>query len=207
MSGLDYRRNLDYQRTVVGYHGCDQEILESVLLGRGKLEASRNNYDWLGSGIYFWEYGVERALQWAVEISRRGAGRIRNPAVLGGLIHLGFCFDLLDVRFTEWLREMFPLFTKTITEHGGVLPRNEGLPGNPEELALRKLDCAFLNWAVPFLEAQTGQTFHTVRGVFQEGEPAYEGSSIMRKSHIQIAVRDRNALLGYFGPEILTDEQ
>lgn len=198
---------LDYQRTIMGYHGCDKAVAESVLLGRCKLEISHNKYDWLGSGVYFWEYGPERAMQWAVEISQRRPDKIKEPAVLGGLIHLGICFDLLDVRFTEYLRELFPIFKKTMEDQGAPMPKNEGLPGNPKELVLRKLDCALLNWAIPVLEAETGQKFHTVRGVFQEGEPAYEGSAIMRKSHIQIVVRDTSAILGYFKPESLTDER
>ena len=127
--------------------------------------------------------------------------------MLGGLIHLGLCFDLLDVRFTDYLRELFPLFEKTMDDQGTPIPQNEGLPENPKEMVLRKLDCALLNWAIPILETQTAQKFHTVRGVFQEGEPAYEGSSIMAKSHIQIVVRDTNAILGYFRPESLTDER
>jgi len=191
---------LDYQRTVVGYHGCDTAVLESVLLGRSKLQTSENKYDWLGSGIYFWEYGPQRAMQWAAEMSQRRPEKIKAPAVIGGLIHLGFCFDLLDVRFTDYLGGLFPLFRKAIDDQDMPLPRNEGVPGNPKELVLRKLDCALLNWAIPVLESQTGQKFHTVRGVFQEGEP---GSSIMRKSHIQIVVRDASAILGYFKPEFV----
>jgi hypothetical protein len=191
---------LDYQRTIVGYHGCDKSVADAVLLGRGKLRSSRNKYDWLGSGIYFWEYGPQRAMQWAVEISQRRPDRIKNPSVVGGLIHLGFCFDLLDVRFTAFLGKLYPLFVKTMADEGTTLPRNEALPGNPKELVLRKLDCALLNWAIPFVESQTGQKFHSVRGVFQEGEPAYKGSSIMRKSHIQIVVRDASVILGYFKP-------
>lgn len=198
---------LDYQRTVVGYHGCDTAVTEAVLLGQRKLQTSHNSYDWLGSGIYFWEYGPNRAMQWAVEISKRRPDKIKSPAVLGGLIHLGFCFDLLDVRFTDYLRDLFPIFKKTMEDQGTPMPKNEGLPGHPKELVLRKLDCALLNWAIPVLEAQTGQTFHTVRGVFQEGEPAYEGSAIKRKSHIQIVVRDTNAILGYFKPESLLNER
>ena len=34
--------------------------------GRGaNLNSSENDYDWLGSGIYFWEEGPKRALEWA----------------------------------------------------------------------------------------------------------------------------------------------
>jgi hypothetical protein len=48
--------SLNYQRTIFAYHGCDGAVAESVLLGRSRLEPSHNDYDWLGAGIYFWEY-------------------------------------------------------------------------------------------------------------------------------------------------------
>lgn len=43
---------------VIGFHGCDRSVVENVI--------STNDYDWLGSGIYFWENNEERAWQWAV---------------------------------------------------------------------------------------------------------------------------------------------
>ena len=43
---------------VIGFHGCDRSVVETVI--------STNDYDWLGSGIYFWENNEERAWQWAV---------------------------------------------------------------------------------------------------------------------------------------------
>jgi hypothetical protein len=46
-----------------------------------------------------------------------------------------------------------------------------------------------------------GVRFQTVRGVFQEGIPAYPGSGILKKSHIQVVVRDNEVILGYFLPE------
>src|SRR5438105_2821011 len=45
-------------RTVIGYHGCSRAFAADLLAGRVSLEQwklSRNNYDWLGEGIYFWE--------------------------------------------------------------------------------------------------------------------------------------------------------
>ena len=38
---------------VLGYHGCDAALAEEVLAGREILRPSRNDYDWLGEGIYF----------------------------------------------------------------------------------------------------------------------------------------------------------
>ena len=52
---------LSYQRTIFGFHGCDRRVADSVLAGKAKLTASSNAYDWLGTGIYFWEHGPARA--------------------------------------------------------------------------------------------------------------------------------------------------
>jgi hypothetical protein len=43
--------------------------------------------------------------------------------------------------------------------------------------------------------------YQTVRGVFLEGGPAFPGSEIALKSHIQIAVRDRKCVAEFFWPD------
>jgi hypothetical protein len=45
-------QSLIYQRTIIGYHGCCQSLVEDVLLGRNRLNSSHNDYDWLGAGIF-----------------------------------------------------------------------------------------------------------------------------------------------------------
>jgi len=80
-----------YPRIILGYHGCDRSVADKVFQEGSQLEVSRNSYDWLGEGIYFWEYGPQRALEWAEKNSK-----INHPAVVGAVIHLGDCFDLLD---------------------------------------------------------------------------------------------------------------
>jgi hypothetical protein len=45
------------------------------------------------------------------------------------------------------------------------------------------------------------QKFDTVRGAFWEGDPAFPGSEIEKQSHIQIAVRNPECVLGYFKPK------
>ena len=42
----------------------------------------------------------------------------------------------------------------------------------------------------PTVSETKGINYQTVRGVFLEGKPAFAGSKIMLKSHIQIAVKD-----------------
>ena len=193
---------LRYQRTVMAYHGCDEATVTQALLRGEALKASAHDYDWLGQGIYFWEHGPQRALEWAKWRSQM-FGNIRKPAVLGAYINLGNCFDLLDTRYTRWLTTMFPVYTEACDAGGIPIPTNRPARGGPDEdLLLRYLDCAVLNWGLEFLQKTQGQHFHTVRCVFSEGEPVYAGSKIMARSHIQIAVRDASAIVGFFKPSI-----
>ena len=46
---------MPWNRFVLGYHGCDRSIMNDILTGKSGLQASRNDYDWLGNGVYFWE--------------------------------------------------------------------------------------------------------------------------------------------------------
>ena len=194
--------DLIYQRTVIAYHGCDDSVAKGVL-SRGKpLAPSRNEYDWLGRGIYFWEHGPQRALEWAQSqaVARRG---VHKPAVLGAIIHLGNCFDLLDTAYTQLLGRLFPLFCEACNTEQIPIPEN--LPASGEaagDLIRRHLDCAVLNWSIDAWEKTERLHFHTVRAVFTEGAPAFPGAKIMSKSHIQIAVRDSAAIVGYFKPQI-----
>ena len=91
-----------YQKQVIAYHGCDQSTVDKVLSQGKSLEPSEQAHDWLGKGIYFWEYGLQRARDWAEK--REQAGLLKNPAVLGAVLHLGNCFDLLDTRYTDVLQ-------------------------------------------------------------------------------------------------------
>jgi len=40
----------------------------------------------------------------------------------------------------------------------------------------------------------------TVRGAFEEGDEAFPGSALKKETHIQLAVRDRQSILGIFRP-------
>ncbi|MCW1915907.1 hypothetical protein OJ996_20130 [Luteolibacter sp. GHJ8] len=184
-----------YQRLIVGYHGCDASVAKKAIEKGEALLPSEKDYDWLGSEIYFWEHGPDRALAWAKQ--RCSQGKLKNPAVVGALIQLGNCFDLLDTRYTGILAPAFEELQKRLKFDGRDLPRNHG----GDDLLRRDRDCMLLNWLLPQLEKEAGsQRFQTVRGMFQEGGAAFEGSGIRFKSHIQIAVRDPSCIIGYFRP-------
>jgi hypothetical protein len=182
-------RHLDYQRTIIAYHGCDEALANRVLQTGETLKVSENDYDWLGSGIYFWEFGPDRAMAWAEELHRRFPKRVTKPAVLGAVIQLGSCFDLLDTQHTSMLKRAHENYLQAALR---PLPVNKGL--------MHRLDCAVINYSLPWIEQLWNFQFQTVRGVFQEGQPVFAGSDIREKSHIQIAVRDPSCILGYFKP-------
>src|SRR6266566_6613325 len=192
--------DLNYQRMILGYHGCDADVAAKALSGEDSLAPSEKDYDWLGKGIYFWEHGPQRAYDWAKDEAKRAPDKIHSPSVLGSYINLGQCFDLLDTANTRLLEQMYPEFSRFILASGRLMPKNEPAPGTQEpDLVLRKLDCAVVNWSLDEL-AKAGRDYQTVRGVFVEGRPAFPGGGIMLKSHIQIAVRDQRCIIGFFRP-------
>lgn len=194
--------SFDHNRLIIGYHGCDREVAYNVLMGNDRLKPSANAFDWLGQGIYFWEYGPHRALEFAKEQADRGVVKI--PDVLGAYIHLGHCFDLTDREATTRLKEFHPVWRKKLEDEGIPVPKNRKTGKVAEDMLLRELDCAVLNTLHRILDDGAGGKlyFHTVRGVFVEGAPVYAGSGIHEKTHVQIAVRDPSLILGYFRPNL-----
>ena len=185
--------HLAYQRFVFGYHGCDASVAEHAIQTGHHLDPSENGYDWLGKGIYFWEHGPDRAMEWAKD--KMKSGKIKKPAVVGALIHLGKCFDLLDTQATSILPSAFEQFQQSLTAKGKQIPRNS----EDLEKLRRERDCALLDYLMD-LFAKYRVPYQTVRGIFTEGPPAFEGSGIRLKSHVQIAVRDPSCIIGYFRP-------
>lgn len=195
------------RRTVVGYHGCDRSVAEAVVLGRDRIRASNNRYDWLGTGIYFWEQGPERALEFAQW--KAGRGELAEPAVLGAVIHLGRCFDLADRWATDRLRDLGAELLGALRARELPLPRNRPAGPRDFDLVLRDRDCAVVNYAMQAYDAALGggrPHFETVRGVFVEGGPAFEGAGIQARSHVQIAVRVPACISHFFLPHEGYDE-
>ena len=65
-----------------------------ALLGDLSLVKSDAPHDWLGRGIYFWEADKDRALEWANY--KKTVGLCDDPFVIGAVLDLGNCFDLLS---------------------------------------------------------------------------------------------------------------
>lgn len=189
---------------ILGYHGCDRSLAEQVVSGKQELKISKNPYDWLGEGIYFWENSPRRALRWAEFLRDHPAvsnSKIDQPAVIGAVIELGNCLDLTDQASLDLIKQVERVYRQVTSLIGLDMPKNEKASSGDQDLLLRHLDCAVINFCHFLREDEDDLvSFDTVRGVFFEGKPLFDGSKIREKTHIQIAVRNTKRIHGYFWP-------
>lgn len=181
---------MPWEKFVVGYHGCDQGILSDILTGKSDLKASCNDYDWLGNGIYFWEDSYQRAIQWAQQNPK-----IKTPSVIGAVINLGHCLNLLDAEHLETVRIAHLNLEEITAQAETPMPKNRG-----EKFKDRKLDCAVIETLHQVRKEAGLEPYQTVRGFFIEGEPLYEGAGLRNQDHIQLCVRDSKSIVGFFLP-------
>lgn len=181
---------------LIGFHGCEKDVAERVFAGETHLNSSENDYDWLGSGIYFWVDSYERAIDWASSNSS-----IKEPYVVGAFIDPGFCLNLTDFGVNDELKKAFSLLRTTFESAGEPLPKNSLSQHNT--LMVRRLDCAVINYLHQLRNEQKLDAFNTVYGVFEEGDSLFEGSALKERTHVQIAVRTPESILGYFRPQQL----
>ncbi|MGJ3264067.1 MAG: hypothetical protein ACFE0R_12615 [Salinarimonas sp.] len=188
---------------VLGFHGCDAEVGRWALDGELDLVRSDKAHDWLGPGIYFWEADPLRALEWARWKVERGD--YREPFVVGAIIDLGNCLNLLERENIGLLKLAHANLVGRHEQAGLEMPRNRDPSGvgNRDKL-LRFLDCAVIKMVHQAVEEQVGgpqlAPFDTVRGLFVEGEPAYPGATFYERTHTQIAVVEPSCIKGVFRP-------
>jgi hypothetical protein len=191
-----------YPGLVLGFHGCDETVGRAIVAGDANLKPSKNTYDWLGHGVYFWEFNPARALSFAKERAKgkKGTTQVDRPFVVGAVIDLGHCLNLLDENGISVIKNGFKGMTAAFAEADKAIPKN--VP--TDEPLRRDLDCAVIE-SVHALNRRDDDTrrFDTVRGVFVEGDPTYPGAGVYAKSHIQICVRNPNCIKGFFIPRKL----
>lgn len=179
---------------VLGYHGCEKTVGEAILAGERDLERSENDYDWLGPGVYFGEADPKRGLAWAEQQVSRG--RYTEPFVIGAIIDLGDCLDLMSqngIQAVSAAYDSLQVIHDAVPELG-PLPRNLGGP----DLLKRHLDCAVVRHVHEIRKAFRNAPFQTVRGLFREGSPIYPDSGFYQRTHAQIAVCDLKQIKGVF---------
>jgi len=195
---------------VLGFHGCDAETRQSLLNNPDKLIYSDKPYDWLGHGLYFWENNYERALLWAKD--KKILGKIQTPSVIGAVLFLGNCLDLLDSSYIKILQQYYKTMEAEYRTENNELPQNKNLTNDQhKDRIIRELDCTLIEYMHQAILEQIVEEketqgfselkiFDSVRGVFTEGGPAFPGAGIQEKNHIQICIRNSNSIKGFFLP-------
>lgn len=203
MSNTNTNSHLMYStlpNIIIGFHGCDQEVFEKILYRHEPFKSSMNKYDWLGNGMYFWEQNLERAWEWAKCGVTSPDIHIEKPAVIGAVIDLGFCLNLLDSNHIQILKNQYEILQARMSISDKPMPINKSRKGT-NDLLLRFLDCAVIEDLHNDRTKADVRPYDSVRGVFFEGDPIYETSGFMEQSHIQICVRNPNCIKGFFAPK------
>lgn len=195
---------------MIGFHGCDESVRNDLVNNPNKVKKSQESYDWLGNGFYIWENNYNRAYQWALDKQKRGS--IETPSVVGIVYQLDYCLDFTDSEFLEILPTYYELMKSDLKISGKQIPKNKDLPQDSfHDLILRELDCAVIEYMHKVVDERIKQDitkqgysnfqrFDTVRGVFTEGGPIFEGAGIQAKNHIQVCLRNLNCIKGFFIP-------
>ncbi len=166
---------------VYGYHGTSLAAAQTII-ERG-FSLSVNDYDWLGTGVYFFQDAPLRAYKWASERYPEAPAVIRTKLVLEN------CLDLVDVTWFPIIREAYDLFVSAYNQTNLPLPRQ-----NPQRSKAHRLDCAFFNYIVSEILEPQGEVVSSIRGVFNEGDRIYPNSAIFDRAHIQIVIRNLSAI-------------
>lgn len=169
----------DYHRTVVAFHGTKRSTARRLVAGEA-FDASTNDDDWLGHGIYFWEYAPQQAWSWA---DKRYKG---DGAVVGASIRLGRCLDLLDPANATLLK----------VGHSELVSALKAVPAEvPQNANNHKyLDCAVFNWVYAQL-IKRGHRVESTRAVFVpmlggKMTRMWPRSGVFEGGHIQVCVRE-----------------
>src|SRR5437868_1818332 len=107
---------------LIGFHGCEESLRNDIVFGNKMLKASDNGHDWLGTGVYFWENNFERALDFAKHPP--GKKKIQKPSVLGAVIDLQFCLDLMDREYIRLVKQSYEILKTSAQMLDKTLPVN-----------------------------------------------------------------------------------
>ena len=152
--------------------------------------------------MYFWENNARRALEFAQDLHsnpRKGKSPIKKPSILGAVIDLGYCLDLLESEFIGLIRSSYENLTVAYQQLNLTVPENSEF-GPSKLLLIRKLDCAVIENLHNYRSKEKLRPFDSARGVFIEGDPLYPNAGFYEKSHIQLCIRNPNCIKGFFIP-------
>jgi len=102
---------------------------------------------------------------------------------------------LLDREALSEVERSYTILSQIYNKGEKNMPTNAG-----KNNVWRNLDCAVIEH-LHHLRKATGLTpYDTVRGLFGEGEDLYPNAGMRKRNHVQIAVRNKACIKGYFRP-------
>lgn len=185
---------------ITGFHSCDKKVGLEILNGRDDLIKSENVWDWLGPGVYFWEQNPGRALAYANDCANKKQKNkipIITPFVIGAIIELGNCLNLLEPSSLKIVKDAHDSLLKIAKKSGQSLPENNG--------ANRQLDCAVIKYVHEINRRNKLPEYDTIRCAFFEGEKIYPNSNFTDRLHIEICVLKPELIKGYFLPRPIVE--
>lgn len=187
---------------VLAFHGCDAVTRDAILTGElPGLSRSNNPYDWLGPGVYFFEGDPQRALNFAVAAAAQPERKytkrpIASPAVLGAILRVGNWLDMSTqsgvAEYTRALESLRKIRTK--------IPINKAAFVGDNDLILRNLDRAVFKHIHESRGGSGQPAYDAVRSPFAQGKPLADDCRFTESAHVQIAVYDMKAVVGWFLP-------
>ncbi|MGH8159221.1 MAG: hypothetical protein ACREPQ_13960 [Rhodanobacter sp.] len=185
---------------VLAYHGCDAAVRDMLLESPDQtLKLSVNPYDWLGKGAYFFEDDWMRALAFAVTAhdhpeKKYTARPIHDPVVVGAVLRI---HRWLDMGTREGIHAYMTAHDDLVAK-GTKIKVNK--PADPEdvEMLLRPMDRQILNHVHAMREADGAPAYNAVRSHFPQGASLLETSGFRADTHIQIALRHPECVVGFF---------
>lgn len=112
------------------------------------------------------------------------------------MIDLGKCLNLVEVESLSILSEAYRGLSTLLRFVEEPMPHNRGKN--------RALDCAVVNFVHQSNQENDIIPYDSVRCAFAEGDPAFPGSSITERLHIQLCIRNPEFIKGYFLPKPLS---
>jgi hypothetical protein len=152
----------------------------------------------LGDGAYFFEDDWMRALFFAQQAAAHpdlSKGKVKQPAVVGAVLRVHRWLDLC----TSEGRADYRAAYDDLVASGTTLKKNKASPAQlgPDDI-LRLLDRQIINHIHVMRKVSERPAYDAVRSYFPQGNCLADSSAFQLDTHIQIALRDENCVLGYF---------
>ncbi len=181
----------------VFYHGTTKRIALKIFSERRFLE-SRNEYDWLGPGVYFYQECPEKALFWAEEFSIKEKFSNEMPAVIEVDVSLAKTLDLAGSKALATLQTFAKTQKKiSIAQSNPILRTIDNVRkkifsgtviNHNKFVGYNKDDYNLVLDLIAYLNEEDAVSFDSVRAVFWEGMEIRKGSYFFDHANIQLCI-------------------